>query len=74
MPGVHHTAIVTADVETAKRFWCDGLGLRELFDHTFTGDWPTLFGAHTDTLQRFLTGIGRRFYGSGAMLSIVYYT
>ena len=27
------------------RFWCDGLGFTELFDHTFTGDWPTLFDA-----------------------------
>ena len=43
--GVHHTAIVTADVERSMRFWCDGLGLTELFDHTFTGDWPTLFDA-----------------------------
>ena len=48
MPGIHHTAIVAADVECSKRFWCDGLGFTELFDHIFTGDWPTLFNARTD--------------------------
>ena len=56
MPGIHHTAIVTADVETAMRFWCDGLGFTELFDYTFTGDWPTLFGAATDQLRSIFLG------------------
>ena len=41
MPGIHHSAIVTADVEASMRFWRDGLGFVELFDYTFTGDWPT---------------------------------
>ena len=53
---VHHTAIVTADVERSMRFWRDGLGLTELFDHTFTGDWPTLFGAATDQLRSVFLG------------------
>ena len=56
MPGIHHTAIVTADVERSKRFWCDGLGFTELFDHTFTGDWPTLFNARTDQLRAIFLG------------------
>jgi catechol 2,3-dioxygenase-like lactoylglutathione lyase family enzyme len=56
VPGIHHTAIVTADVERSKRFWCDGLGFTELFDHTFTGDWPTLFNAHTDRLRSVFLG------------------
>ena len=56
MPGTHHTAIVTADVERSKRFWCDGLGFTELFDHTFTGDWPTLFNARTDRLRSIFLG------------------
>jgi glyoxylase I family protein len=56
VPGIHHTAIVTADVEHSKRFWCDGLGFTELFDHTFTGDWPTLFNAHTDRLRSVFLG------------------
>ena len=38
------------------RFWRDGLGFTELFDHTFTGDWPTLFGAETDQLRSIFLG------------------
>lgn len=56
MTGIHHTAIVTADVERSVRFWCDGLGFTELFDHTFTGDWPTLFNARTDRLRSVFLG------------------
>jgi catechol 2,3-dioxygenase-like lactoylglutathione lyase family enzyme len=56
VPGIHHTAIVTADVDTSMRFWRDGLGLTELFDYTFTGDWPTLFGAATDQLRSIFLG------------------
>ena len=56
MLGVHHAAICTADVERSKKFWRDGLGLAELFDHTFTGDWPELFGAKTDRLQSVFLG------------------
>ena len=56
MTAVHHTAIVTADVERSMRFWRDGLGLTELFDHTFTGDWQTLFGAATDHLRSVFLG------------------
>jgi catechol 2,3-dioxygenase-like lactoylglutathione lyase family enzyme len=56
MPGVHHTAICTADVERSMRFWRDGIGLAELFDHTFAGDWPTLFGAATATLRSIFLG------------------
>jgi glyoxylase I family protein len=56
MTGVHHTAIVTTDVERALSFWQDGLGLMVLFDHVFTGDWPTLFDARTDTLQSIFLG------------------
>jgi catechol 2,3-dioxygenase-like lactoylglutathione lyase family enzyme len=56
VPGIHHTAIVTSDVERSVRFWRDGLGLTELFDHTFTGDWPTLFDARTDQLRSIFLG------------------
>jgi catechol 2,3-dioxygenase-like lactoylglutathione lyase family enzyme len=56
MTGVHHTAIVTTDVEHALAFWRDGLGLTVLFDHVFTGDWPTLFDASTDNLQSIFLG------------------
>jgi catechol 2,3-dioxygenase-like lactoylglutathione lyase family enzyme len=54
--GIHHTVIVTADVERSMRFWRDGLGFAELFDHTFTGDLPTLFGATTDRLRSVFLG------------------
>jgi catechol 2,3-dioxygenase-like lactoylglutathione lyase family enzyme len=54
--GIHHTAIVTADVEASMRFWRDGLGFTELFDHTFTGDWPTLFWVATDQLRSIFLG------------------
>ena len=56
MIGIHHTAIVTADVEHSMQFWCDGLGFTRLFDHTFTGDWPTLFNARTDKLRSVFLG------------------
>lgn len=56
MPGIHHTAIVTADVEASMRFWRDGLGFTELFDYTFTGDWQTLFNADTDQLRSIFLG------------------
>jgi len=54
--GVHHTAICTDDVERSMRFWRDGLGLTELFDHSFTGHWPELFGAKTDRLRSIFLG------------------
>lgn len=56
MQGIHHAAIVTADVDAAMRFWRDGLGFTELFDHTFTGDWQTLFAAQTDQLRSIFLG------------------
>ncbi len=56
MIGIHHTAIVTADVGRSMQFWCDGLGFTTLFDHTFTGDWPTLFNARTDKLRSVFLG------------------
>jgi catechol 2,3-dioxygenase-like lactoylglutathione lyase family enzyme len=54
--GVHHAAICTADVERSLRFWRDGLGFTELFDRTFRGDWPELFGAHSDRLRSIFLG------------------
>ena len=56
MPGIHHAAICTADVERSTEFWREGLGFTELFDHVFTGDWPELFGAKTDKLRSIFLG------------------
>jgi glyoxylase I family protein len=54
--GVHHAAICTADVERSLTFWRDGLGLSELFDHTFSGNWRELFGADSDQLRSIFLG------------------
>lgn len=53
---VHHAAIVTSDADRSLRFWRDGLGLTQMLDHTFTGDWPTLFDADTDVLRSIFLG------------------
>ena len=56
MRAIHHVAIVTTDFVAALRFWRDGLGLVKLLDHTFTGDWRTLFDADADQLQSIFLG------------------
>jgi catechol 2,3-dioxygenase-like lactoylglutathione lyase family enzyme len=56
VPPLHHAAICTSDVDQARRFWQDGLGLVEIFDVEFTGDWPTLFGASSDRLRSVFLG------------------
>ena len=56
MPPLHHAAICTADLDRARRFWQDGLGLTEFFDREFVGDWPTLFGATSNTLRSVFLG------------------
>jgi catechol 2,3-dioxygenase-like lactoylglutathione lyase family enzyme len=54
--GVHHAAICTGDVQQSMRFWRDGLGFTELFDHTFSGNWPELFGANSHQLRSIFLG------------------
>ena len=56
MRALHHTAIVTANIALSLRFWRDGLGLTQFLDHTFSGDWPALFDADTDTLRSVFLG------------------
>ncbi|MEZ0352964.1 VOC family protein [Mycobacterium sp. pR1184] len=56
MLGVHHSAICTSDVERSLRFWRDGLGLTQLMDYEFAGDWPALFGATSDRLRSIFLG------------------
>jgi catechol 2,3-dioxygenase-like lactoylglutathione lyase family enzyme len=55
---VHHSAIVTQDLEKSLVFWRDGLGLEVLMDHTFEGPWPELFGVPTTTLHSVFLGEG----------------
>jgi catechol 2,3-dioxygenase-like lactoylglutathione lyase family enzyme len=54
--GVHHSAICTSDVERSMRFWCEGMGLQEIFDITFAGEWRKLFGAAEDSLRSIFLG------------------
>lgn len=56
---VHHVAVCTTDVEIALTFWRDGMGLTQIFDHTFTGSWRQLFGAETDELRSVFLGDGQ---------------
>src|SRR3954451_12902044 len=59
MPPLHHAAVCTSDLAHARRFWQEGLGLVEFFDHEIVGDWSTLVGASTDRLRSaFLGGPG----------------
>jgi catechol 2,3-dioxygenase-like lactoylglutathione lyase family enzyme len=55
---VHHSAIVTRDVEASLAFWRDGLGFDVLMDETFEGPWPVLFGweATSTTLRSVFLG------------------
>jgi glyoxylase I family protein len=53
---VHHSAIVTHDVETSLVFWRDGLGLEVLMDDTFEGPWPELFGGTATRLRSVFLG------------------
>lgn len=56
MAKVHHSAIVTRDVEASLVFWRDGLGFEVLMDETFEGPWPELFGAASTTLRSVFLG------------------
>ena len=68
---VHHTAIVTSDVDRSLRFWRDGLGLIQMLDHEFTGDWPTLFDADTDVLRSVFLGDPER--PDSGIVELVYF-
>lgn len=56
MAKLHHSAIVTRDVETSLVFWRDALGLDVLMDETFEGPWPELFGWDSTTLRSVFLG------------------
>ena len=56
MAKVHHSAIVTRDVEASLVFWRDGLGLDVLMDETFEGPWPELFGTASTKLRSIFLG------------------
>ncbi len=56
MAKVHHSAIVTRDVEASLVFWRDGLDLDVLMDETFEGPWPELSGWSSTTLRSVFLG------------------
>ena len=56
MAKVHHSAIVTHDLEKSLAFWRDGLGLDVIMDETFEGPWPELFGVSSSTLHSVFLG------------------
>ncbi|MCU1456771.1 MAG: hypothetical protein JWL73_863 [Actinomycetia bacterium] len=51
MTKIHHSAIVTHEIEESLRFWRDGIGLEVSMDMVFDGDWPALFGAPNPQLH-----------------------
>ncbi len=53
---LHHVALCPTDLEASLRFYRDGLGLVELMDRRFEGDWPTLFGAGATELRSIFLG------------------
>jgi glyoxylase I family protein len=53
---LHHAALCVRDVDASLRFYRDGLGLDVMMDHTFDGDWPTLFAARSGTLRSVFLG------------------
>src|ERR1700743_1150090 len=42
---IHHSVVVTRDLDESLRFYRDGLGLTVLRDMHVDGNWPELFGA-----------------------------
>ena len=56
MTAVHHSAICVRDVDASLRFYCDGLGLEQLMDHSFEGDWQALFDAPSNRLRSVFLG------------------
>lgn len=56
MTTVHHSAICVRDLDASLRFYRDGLGLQTLMDHSFDGDWPTLFDAPATRLRSVFLG------------------
>jgi catechol 2,3-dioxygenase-like lactoylglutathione lyase family enzyme len=53
---LHHAALVVHDLDQSLRFYRDGVGLVVLTDHSFAGDWPTLFDAPAETLRSVFLG------------------
>lgn len=55
-PSIHHTVIMTNDLDQSLAFYERGIGLSRLQDRVVTGDWPALFGAASTTLRAVFLG------------------
>lgn len=53
---MHHAAILVRDFEASLRFWRDGIGLEQIMQMNFPGDWRTLFNADSDTIHSAFLG------------------
>jgi catechol 2,3-dioxygenase-like lactoylglutathione lyase family enzyme len=49
---VHHSAIVTRDIEVSFTFWRERMGFDVLMDETFEGPWPGPFDWKSTTCCR----------------------
>ncbi|WP_197508190.1 VOC family protein [Mycobacterium sp. E802] len=54
---VHHIAICPADMDASLRFYCDGIGLRTLFDTVVEPDLVTLLNAPTNRTRTVFLGV-----------------
>jgi catechol 2,3-dioxygenase-like lactoylglutathione lyase family enzyme len=53
---IHHSVVVTRDLDASLRFYRDGLGLTVLQDRRVEGDWPELLGAPSRGLRAVFLG------------------
>ncbi len=53
---IHHSVVVTRDLEASLRFYRDGIGLTVLQDRHVEGNWPDLFDAPSRGLRAVFLG------------------
>ena len=53
---IHHSVVVTRDLEASLHFYRDGVGLIVLQDRHVEGNWPELFGAPSRGLRAVFLG------------------
>ena len=53
---IHHSVVVTRDLEASLRFYRDGVGLTVLHDRRVEGNWPELFDAPSRGLRAVFLG------------------
>ncbi|KAL6693513.1 hypothetical protein J3F84DRAFT_350895 [Trichoderma pleuroticola] len=53
---IHHTVVAVSNLTTSLQFYQDGIGLAPLETGTVQGDWKTLLGVDTDTIEAVFLG------------------